>query len=213
MPLEATIVTDEDAIISYSWDKENWINSEELLTSLGVSKKSTTVGSYTLYVKAKDKAGNESKVQTLKFEVVTMEEIKQPSIVFEDIPTVQVNGAKYVKISSQMTAEMLTDAMNKEALCGKTPEYTKLTEEGMLKTGSEITLNGSTKYIIVVNGDVNSDGKVTPIDVTYANSIRLNKVNATLLQKLAADFDLNGSIKPIDITMINSYRLGKIKGI
>ena len=57
MPLEANIITNEDAIISYSWDNENWVDSTELLTSLKVSKKSTTTGKYALYAKAKDNNG------------------------------------------------------------------------------------------------------------------------------------------------------------
>ena len=103
--------------------------------------------------------------------------------------------------------------MDKDALCGVTHEYKNLTEDNKLKTGSEITLDGDTKYIVVVNGDVNCDGKVAPIDVTLANRIRLNKVSSSTIQRLAADFDLDGIVKAIDITMINRYRLGKIKGI
>ena len=36
--------------------------------------------------------------------------------------------------------------MNKNALCGQTPEYTKLTKDGKMKTGTEITINGETKF-------------------------------------------------------------------
>ena len=213
MPLETNITTNENAIISYSWDKENWIDSEELISSLTVSEKSTTIGKATLYVKAKDEAGNESKVHSLEFNITNIEEIREPEIIFEDISTIQINGAKYVKVASTMTTEMLTDCMNKSALCGKNPEYKNLTTENLLKTGSEIAINGQTKYIVVVNGDVNCDGKVEALDVTYANRVRLGKINSNTIQKLAADFDLNGSIEAIDITMINRYRLGKIKGI
>lgn len=213
-PIETTITTNEDAKISYSWDNETWVDSEEFITSLKVSKETRTTGSYTLYAKAADKSGNTSKVQTIKFTVIeNPDNIKVPEIIFEDLPTIQVDGVKYVKVSADMTAENVTNKMDKNALCEATPEYTKLTSDNKLKTGSEITINDETKYVIVVNGDTNCDGKVSPIDVTTANSIRLNKVKANIIQQLAADFDLDGVIKPIDITMINSYRLGKIKGI
>lgn len=212
--LETNITTDEDAIISYSWDNKTWTSSEDYVRSQKVVKTPTTAGSYTLYAKAADKSGNTSKVQTIEFTVVeNPDNIKVPEIIFEDLPTIQVDGIKYVKVSADMTAESITGKMNKDALCEATPKYTKLTSDNKLKTGSEITINDETKYVIVVNGDTNCDGKVSPIDVTTANSIRLNKVKANIIQKLAADFDLDGVIKPIDITMINSYRLGKIKGI
>lgn len=215
MPVEANVVTNEDAIISYSWDKETWVNSEELISRLTVSEKTTTPGKYTLYVKAKDAVGNESKVQTLEFEVTTIEEIKQPDIIFEDIPTIQVNGARYVKISSQMTTELLTDSMNKEALCGKTPEYINLTEDGKLRNGSEITINGKTKYIVVVNGDVDGDGRVTFLgDIVKANDYRIGIGELTTIQMLAADINNNGKIEFIsDIVAMNDYRLGIINSL
>ena len=215
MPVEANVFTNEDAIISYSWDKETWVSSEGLISSMKVSEKTTTPGKYTLYVKAKDATGNESKVQTLEFEVTTIEEIKQPDIIFEDIPTVQVNGARYVKVSSQMTTELLTDSMNKEALCGKTPEYTKLTEDGKLRTGSEITINGQTKYIVVVNGDVDGDGKVTFLgDIVKANDYRIGIGELTTIQMLAGDINNNGKIEFIsDIVAMNDYRLGIINSL
>ena len=100
--------------------------------------------------------------------------------------------------------------MNNEALGDSVPQYKNLTEDGRLKTESEITLDDNSKYIVVVIGDVNCDGEVSPIDVTIANSIRLGKATVSDVQMLAADFDSENSIKPIDITMINSYRLGKI---
>jgi len=158
MPVEVNITTNEEAIISYSLDNKTWVNSEKLISSLTVSEKTTTVGKTILYVKAIDNYGNESKVETLEFNVVNMEEIRQPEIVFEDVPTLQINGIRYVKVSSAMSAQNVTDLMNKKALCGITPEYTKLAEGNKLKTGTEISINGSIKYVIIVNGDVNCDG-------------------------------------------------------
>ena len=215
MPLEAYILTNEEATISYSWDKENWTASEGYLTAQKVSEKSTTPGTYTLYAKVTDKAGNESAIQTLEFTVTNMEEIKQPEIVFEDIPTIQINGTRYVKVSSDMTKEGLTDKMNGEALCGKTPEYTKLTEDGKLKTGSEIAINGSTKYVIVVNGDVNCDGKIDFLgDIILANDYRIGIGTLSTIQRLAADINNDGKVDFIsDILAINDYRIGITKSL
>ena len=131
-------------------------------------------------------------------------------IIFKNLTTVQVNENKYVKISNTLLPNNLTEQMDKTALKDKMPEYKNLTENGKLKTGSEITLDGDIQYIVIVMGDINCDGEISPIDVTMANSIRLGKATASDVQILAADFDSKDGIKPIDITMINSYRLGKI---
>lgn len=212
--LESDIITNEDAVIFYSWDNQNWTSSEKYVTNVKASIKAENVGTYTLYVKAKDRFGNESDVQTLEFTVTKpTEEMKNSEIIFEDLPTIQVDGVKYVKVAADMTTKDITAKMNKDKLLGENPEYTELTKDNKLRTGSKISIKDETQYIIIVNGDVNCDGKVTPIDVTMANSIRLNKISSNIIQKLASDFDLNGKIGAIDITMINSYRLGKIKGI
>lgn len=213
MPIEANIKTNEPAKISYSWDNKTWTESNEFNTSIKVSEKSTKPGKYTLYAKATDAANNTSEVSKVEFSVENIENIRQPEIIFEDLATVQTNGAKYVKVSSNMTKELLTDKMNKTALCNVTPEYKNLTEDGKLKTGSEILLNGETKYIIAVKGDVNGDGKVTFLeDVVMANNYRIGIISLSTVQKLASDINNNSAIDFIqDIVAINNYRLGIIK--
>ena len=207
-PLGATILTDEDAKIEYKWDNEDWVSTTDYVRSQNASKKTNSVGKHILYAKATDKSGNTSEVQKLEFNVV--KKATSSEIVFENLTTVQVNGNKYVKIPNTLLPNNLTEQMDKTALGDKVPEYKNLTDDGRLKTGSEITLDGNTQYIVVVIGDVNCDGDVAPIDVTMANSIRLGKATVSDIQILAADFDSDNSVKPIDITMINSYRLGKI---
>ena len=213
-PIGATIVTNEDAKISYSWDNKEWITSENYVRSVNGVQTPNQAGTYILYAKAEDRSGNTSEVQILEFTVVNkVEDIKTPEIIFEDLPVIQVNGIKYVKVSPNVTTEYLTNRMSKEALCGKTPEYTKLTKEGKLRTGSEIAINGSTKYIVVVKGDVNSDGDIDFIkDIIRANNYRLGIIDLSIPQILAADVNDNGKVEFIqDIIAINNYRLGLIK--
>ena len=215
-PIGATISTDEDAIISYSWDNKTWTTSQDYVRTQSVNKTPSAAGTYTLYAKAVDKSSNQSTVQKLEFTVVNSEEdIKRPEVIFEDLPTMQVNGVKYVKISAGMTIDNLASKMDKNALCDATPKYTKLTSDNKLRTSSEITINGETKYVIIVNGDVNGDGKVTFIeDVIMANNYRIGQIKLSTVQMLAADVNNSGEIEFIpDIVAINNFRLGIIKSL
>lgn len=216
-PIGATISTDEDAIISYSWDNKTWTTSQDYVRTQSVNRTPSAAGTYILYAKAVDKSSNQSTVQKLEFTVVNSEEdIKRPEIIFEDLPTMQVNGVKYVKVSSEMTTGNLTNKMDKNALCDATPKYTKLTSDNKLRTSSEITINGETKYVIIVNGDVNCDGKVSFLgDIVMINNYRigLNK-NLSTIQILAADVNNSGEIEFIpDIVAMNNYRLGRINSL
>lgn len=216
-PIGATISTDEDAIISYSWDNKTWTTSQGYVRTQSANRTPSAAGTYTLYAKGVDKSSNQSTVQKLEFTVVNSEEdIKRPEIIFEDLPTMQVNGVKYVKVSSEMTTGNLTNKMDKNALCDATPKYTKLTSDNKLRTSSEITINGETKYVIIVNGDVNCDGKVSFLgDIVMINNYRigLNK-NLSTIQILAADVNNSGEIEFIpDIVAMNNYRLGRINSL
>lgn len=211
----ATITTNEDAIISYSWDNKTWISTEDYVRNINVKKNPTTAGTYTLYAKAIDKASNTSSVSTLAFTVVKSDEdIVRPEIIFEDLTTIQKDGIKYVKVTQSYTTDNLRTKMDENALLGKVPEYTKLTSDKKLKTGSEITIDGDTKYIIIVNGDVNCDGKVDFLnDIVMINNYRIgiNK-NLSDIQILAGDINNSGTIDFIpDIVAMNNYRLGRIK--
>jgi len=160
--------------------------------------------------KFKDKAGNAGEA-TAKVESITENDsYLKPEIIFNELITIEKDGVKYVKTLG-MTKDELTSKMNSEALVGETPTYIELTEDGKIKTGTKISLNGEVKYTVIVIGDVNGDGTVSPTDLTYTNSIRLKKVNPTIMQQEAADFNSDGKNNALDLTMINSYRLGKIE--
>ena len=212
-PIGATITTNEDARIYYSWGA-TWTSTNDYVRSLNVTKTFEEEGTYVLYVKAIDKAGNESAVSRLNFTIVENEEdIQEPEIEFEDLTVIQKNGVKYVKVSPTYTVEGLRTKINTEKLLGVTPTFAKLTSDNKLKTGSEIKLNGVTKYTVIVNGDVNCDGKVDFInDIVMINNYRIGKINnLSEIQIFAGDINNSGTIEFIsDIVAMNNYRLGNI---
>ena len=213
----ATITTNEDAVISYSWDNSTWTESEGYVRSQRVTKTPNKAGTYTLYAKAKDKSGNTSDVTNLKFTIIKSEiDIKKPEVIFEDLTTIQKDGVKYVKTSTGFTTENLNNKMNKDALLGYEVKYEKLTSDNKLRTGSEIVVDGDTKYVVIVNGDVNCDGEVDFLnDIVLINNYRIGVTkNLSDIQILAGDINNSGSIEFIpDIVAMNNYRLGRIKAL
>ena len=213
----ATITTNEDAVISYSWDNSIWTESEGYVRSQRVTKTPNKAGTYTLYAKAKDKSGNTSDVTNLKFTIIKSEiDIKKPEVIFEDLTTIQKDGVKYVKTSTGFTIENLNNKMNKDALLGYEVKYEKLTSDNKLRTGSEIVVDGDTKYVVIVNGDVNCDGEVDFLnDIVLINNYRIGVTkNLSDIQILAGDINNSGSIEFIpDIVAMNNYRLGRIKAL
>ena len=210
----SAITTNEDAKISYKWNNGQWKTSSDYIRSYNITYTPATAGTYTLYAKAEDKAGNVTDEKALVFTVVnSQEDIKDPEIEFNDLTVIQKNGVKYVKVSPTYTVEELNAKINKEKLLGVTPTFAKLTSAGKLRTGSEIKLNNTTKYIVIVNGDVNCDGKVDFInDIIMINNYRIGKINnLSEIQILAGDINNSGTIEFIsDIISMNNYRLGNI---
>ena len=89
-------------------------------------------------------------------------------------------------------------------------------ENEMLKTGMQLELNdGKEKetYIIVVNGDLNCDGKANILDMVMMNRHRLNKKILEGEYLIAGDITGDNKIDIIDIVKINKYRLSKITQI
>lgn len=80
----------------------------------------------------------------------------------------------------------------------------------LIKTGNILKLDDGKKYILVVIGDVNNDGKSDIKDIMIINKYRLNKIE--LLNELLIAGDVNNDEKCDikDILIINKYRLGKI---
>lgn len=86
----------------------------------------------------------------------------------------------------------------------------EVTKDGAKKSDSDIIGTGyklkdtknNKEYTIIVKGDTNGDGKVTPADSTIALRTYVGLNNISDAQKLAGDLNGDGKITPADSTVI-----------
>ncbi len=95
----------------------------------------------------------------------------------------------------------------KEAAVKK--ENTTITT-GNVSTGYKITIDGK-NYTIIVKGDVNCDGKITPADSTVILREYVGLTSLSNEAKLAADANNDGKITPADSTMVLKTYVGTHK--
>lgn len=77
-----------------------------------------------------------------------------------------------------------------------------------VKTGAELKVGDVGKYPLVVRGDINPDGKLTPTDLSQLKKHRvgLEKLQGARLQ--AADINYNGEITTLDISQLKMLLVG-----
>ena len=72
---------------------------------------------------------------------------------------------------------------------------------GIIGTGYSIELNNS-KYYIVIIGDLDSNGKMSPIDYVRLRKYLMGNGSLNNYEQLAADMNNDGSISPVDYVRI-----------
>ena len=78
---------------------------------------------------------------------------------------------------------------------------------GELKTGAKIKV-ADKEYTVVVKGDTNGDGKMTPTDSTFVLRSYVGTKELSAEEKLAADTNRDGKITPADSTIILKAYIG-----
>lgn len=63
----------------------------------------------------------------------------------------------------------------------------------------------NTSYTIVVYGDVNGDGNITPSDYVKIKNYIMEKATFNNIEKMAADVNADGSVKPSDYVKIKNH--------
>ena len=77
-----------------------------------------------------------------------------------------------------------------------------------IATGDELENNNGEKFILIVRGDINQDGKFTLSDVSLLKKCYLEIINLNDTQKLAADMNLDGEISLSDVSLIKKKFVG-----
>ena len=169
----------------------------------------TEEGTYKVTVT--DEAGNvvEKEVE-VKFKEEPPVEIKLP----EDYTEIEIDGIKYVKVSPGTTVSEFLEKIEviqpEEATKDVYDESTKVEVSENLKTGEILKVNDKDAYIIVVNGDLNKDGKVTISDFGLLNEYLLERRNnVDTAVWIAADVTNNNEVTISDFGKINSFLLGR----
>ena len=119
------------------------------------------------------------------------------------------------KIESKTTIKELKENVSTNATEVKIYDKDQVVqdENEILKTGMRLELNLENEketYIIVVNGDLNCDGKVNILDMVVMNKHRLNKKILEGEYLVAGDVTGDNKINIRDIVKVNKYRLNKI---
>ena len=77
-----------------------------------------------------------------------------------------------------------------------------------IKTGMQLKVGASKTYILVVRGDINSDAKISPTDLSQLKKHRvgLEKLEGARLK--AADINYNGEVTVLDISQLKMLLVG-----
>lgn len=128
---------------------------------------------------------------------LTVEVAGQNSITSNIYTINQTNRLIYVKPKTDVST-FFTNIINAEGDIYK--DSTKVTL-GYVSTGMTID-----NYIIIVKGDVSSDGEITPLDyISVKNHIMGSSIITEKALVSAADYNSDGSISPLDYVEIKNY--------
>lgn len=121
-----------------------------------------------------------------------------------------VSGEYIMRIKAETTAE---DFLNNIATSNQ--EELKVFNNGKevasseyIKTGMQLKVGNTTNYTLVVRGDINPDGKLTPTDLSQLKKHRvgLEKLEGARLK--AADINYNGEVTILDISQLKMLLVG-----
>ena len=89
-------------------------------------------------------------------------------------------------------------------------EGKELSEEDVISTGDILEDTNGSKFILVVKGDLNSDGKINLMDLSTERKYFLSIIEIDEVQELAADMNVDEEVSLVDISIMRKTMLGVV---
>lgn len=90
-------------------------------------------------------------------------------------------------------------------------EGEELSEEDVISTGDILEDTNGSKFILVVKGDLNSDGKINLMDLSTERKYFLSIIEIDEVQELAADMNVDEEVSLVDISIMRKTILGIVE--
>ena len=149
---------------------------------------------------ATDKAKNET---TVEFIYVDLQ-----------IPDYEIKEDKYIiNIEPNTTVEEFLTKMNTSSNITLEKDAQQLSNEQKVSTGTELTIENSIKYTLVVTGDITGDGNVNISDLVKLNMYSVGKFNLQNEYLLAGDVNHDRNVNIGDLVRLNLFSIGKINSL
>ena len=175
----------------YTFD--GWYDNESLQGNKITKIETVDIGNKTFYAKWKEvESFASSEVYSIDDENKYITQIDQKTTLKDFLDNIQINGTAVVVDQNG------DELANENALIG--------TGCKLQVTIGEVT----EEYTIIINGDINGDGKVTVTDLSTMAKLIVGKIQSpTAVQQKAADLDGNGKVSATDLSSINQIIAGK----
>ena len=155
-------------------------------------------GTYKIIVT--DKAKNET---TVEFIYVDLQ-----------IPDYEIKEDKYIiNIEPNTTVEEFSTKMNTSSNMVFKKDGKQLSNKQKISTGTELTIENSIKYILVVTGDVTGDGNVNISDLVKLNMYSVGKFNLQNEYLFAGDVNHDRNVNIGDIVRLNLFSIKKLNAL
>lgn len=182
-------------IEGYSWDgQKTWSNSNQVIIKSN--------GEYTVYVK--DRTGN---ISSKTIEVTNIKKEPEKLAISATKYKVDGNYIKNIKPETKMS-EIINDVKSNIEYEIQKKDGTKLTNEEIVGTGYKVKFATGETYEIVVNGDVNGDGKITVLDLAKIKKHIIGLETLAGVYQKAGDVDANDTITITDLAKIKKVIIG-----
>ena len=180
-------------ITGFSWDNgQTWQESNEFDV--------TSNGTYTVIVK--DKAGNISQANSINVSNIIEQDLEQYFRITNYTQKIEQNTKYVTGISTHTTVESFKNYIQVKNL-----SYTIYDRKGnvvsnndLVATNMKIRVSDGSEYILVVRGDLNSDGIVDISDLSNLATYFVGKSNLARAYVLAGDIVNDGIIDVSDIS-------------